>query len=123
MIARAYGADLMPAGEGFAGELGHGWFNVAYCVTLRDGRQVVLGIAPPRQVAVMTYEHEMMRKELAALDFVQNRTCVPVPPVDHTDTSGELIAADWFFVSCVDADKLGILLEGEPDRRLCGGGL
>ncbi|WP_199922357.1 hypothetical protein [Microterricola viridarii] len=47
MIERAYGADLVPVDDDFATELGHGWFNVASRLRLRDGRDVVMKIAPP----------------------------------------------------------------------------
>jgi hypothetical protein len=35
MIERAYGSELVPAGDDFAAELGHGWFNVAYLLRTR----------------------------------------------------------------------------------------
>lgn len=109
MAARAYGPGQAPEGEDFAVELEHGWFNAAYLLTLRDGTRVVLKIAPPPEVEVMTYEQGMMRNELAAIALVQKHTSVPVPPVDFADTSGELGGADYFFVPYVDADNLGIV--------------
>jgi len=43
MAARAYGLGQVPAaGEDWVCELGHGWFNVAYLIRLRDGSRVVL---------------------------------------------------------------------------------
>jgi hypothetical protein len=50
MAGRAYDADLVPDGEGWLAELGHGWFNVAYRMWLRDGRSVALKIAPPQRL-------------------------------------------------------------------------
>ena len=40
MVERAYGAEQVPTGdpETWLEELGHGWFNVAYRILLRDGR-------------------------------------------------------------------------------------
>lgn len=111
MVERAYGADQLPDGDDFAAELGHGWFNVAYCITLRDGRRVVLKIAPPPGVAVMTYEFDMMGNEVAALELVRERTGVPVPAVDHYDTACDLCDAPWFFMPFIDADNFGILAE------------
>ena len=74
MVARAYGGDQVPAGDaGWFSELGHGWFNVAYRVRLRDGRQVVLKVAPPPGVEVMTYELGAMGIELAALSLIRER--------------------------------------------------
>ena len=39
MIGRAFGDDQVPEGDDFAEELGHGWFNVAYAITLADVKQ------------------------------------------------------------------------------------
>lgn len=51
-VARAYGTDQVPTGgEDWVSELGHGWFNVAYRIRLRDGSDVVLKIAPPPAVS------------------------------------------------------------------------
>src|SRR4051812_23522402 len=90
MVARAYGSDLVPSADGWVSELGHGWFNVAYRIDLRDGARVVLKIAPPRHVEVMTYERGAMATELAALALIRERTSVPVPTVDFADRSHEL---------------------------------
>lgn len=111
MVARAYGPDQVVDTDDFAAELGHGWFNVAYRIGLRDGRQVVLKIAPPPGVSVMTYEHDMMHNEVAALGLVQAHTDVPVPAVDHFDASLELCDAPWFFMPFIDAENFGILAE------------
>jgi aminoglycoside phosphotransferase (APT) family kinase protein len=110
MIGRAYGRDLAPRdGDGWVSELGHGWFNVAYRIRLRDGSQVVLKIAPPAGVQVLTYERGAMAIELAALRLVRERTGVPVPNVDFADQSHDLCDADYFFMPYVDADNLGIV--------------
>ncbi|MFJ3667325.1 phosphotransferase family protein [Streptomyces sp. NPDC090106] len=109
MIERAYGADRVPAGDGWVSELGHGWFNVAYRIRLRDGAEVVLKIAPPPQVEVMAYERGAMSIELRTLEMLRTHTSVPVPPVDFADQSRELCDADYFFMPYVDADNLGIV--------------
>ncbi|MEV1245553.1 hypothetical protein [Nonomuraea sp. NPDC049750] len=36
MIERAYGTARVPDGDDFAEEITHGWFNVVYCIRLRD---------------------------------------------------------------------------------------
>jgi aminoglycoside phosphotransferase (APT) family kinase protein len=108
MIARAYGEQQVPAGDEIAEEITHGWFNVAYRIRLRDGRQVVLKIAPPADVEVLTREVGMMRAELAAMRLVAENTSVPVPRVDHADLSHELVDADYFFMEYIDADNFGI---------------
>ncbi|MER7810977.1 aminoglycoside phosphotransferase family protein [Streptomyces sp900116325] len=114
MIERAYGADRVPDGEGWWSELGHGWFNVAYRIRLRDGAEIVLKIAPPPGVDVMTYEHGAMSIELHTLDLIRQHTTVPVPAVDFADRSRELCDADYFFMPYIDADNLGIIGEQLP---------
>jgi aminoglycoside phosphotransferase (APT) family kinase protein len=116
MVARAYGAGQVPAGSAnWVSELGHGWFNVAYRIRLRDGSQVVLKIAPPPAVEVMTYERGAMSTELTALELIRERTSVPVPAVDFADRSHELCDADYFFMPFIDGENLGIVTETLPE--------
>jgi Phosphotransferase enzyme family len=61
----------------------------------------------------MSYEHEMMRTEVHALDLIRAQGLVPVPQVHHDDTSRELCDADYFFMEYVDADNLGMLPAAE----------
>lgn len=114
MIERAYGADRVPDGEGWASELGHGWFNVAYRIRLRDGAEVVLKIAPPPGVEVMTYERGAMSIELNTLELIRAHTSVPVPAVHFADRSHEVCDADYFFMPYIDADNLGVVGERLP---------
>jgi hypothetical protein len=109
---------LVPSGASWVSELGHGWFNVAYRMQLTDGRAVVLKIAPPPAVEVMTYERGAMSTELAALRLIAERTGVPVPVVDFADQSHELCDADYFFMLYIDADNLGIVASGLPGADL-----
>ena len=109
MVARAYGDASVPDGDGWAEELGHGWFNVAYRMRLRDGRHVVLKIAPPAAVEVMTYERDLMRTEVHALTLIRQATTVAVPEVHHYDASGELCDAAYFFMDHVAGENLGIV--------------
>jgi aminoglycoside phosphotransferase (APT) family kinase protein len=109
MVAKAYGPGSAPAGEDWVSELGHGWFSVIYKLRLLNGRSVVLKIAPPPAVEVMTYEQGAMGIELAALRLIAERTGVPVPDVEFADQSHELCNADYFFMPYVDADNLGIV--------------
>ncbi|GIE35806.1 aminoglycoside phosphotransferase [Actinoplanes italicus] len=110
MIERAYGPDEVPGpATDWCTELGHGWFNVAYRIRLRSGALVVLKIAPPPGVEVMTYERGAMATELAALELIRAHTTVPVPAVDFADRSRELCDADWFAMPFIDGDNLGML--------------
>ncbi|HEX2857170.1 MAG TPA: aminoglycoside phosphotransferase family protein [Propionibacteriaceae bacterium] len=116
IIERAYGPDAVPDADGFATEMSHGWFNVAYRLDLADDRSVVLKIAPPPGVQVMTYERDMMAGEVAALRLIRERTGVPVPEVHHYDATHELVDADWFAMGFVEGDNLGMVKDSlAPD--------
>jgi len=107
LIDRAYGAEQVPDIDGFAEEITEGWFNVAYRIRLQDGELVVLKIAPPADVPVLTREVGMMRNELEAMRLVTASTTVPIPRIDHVDLSHEIVDADLFFMEFVDADNFG----------------
>lgn len=111
MVERAYGSGQVPDGDGWFSELGHGWFNVAYEITLRDGARVVVKIAPPPGVEVMTYERCAMDIEMASLRLIAEQTSVPVPRVDFHDATRDLVDADYFFMPFVEADNFGIVAE------------
>lgn len=114
MVARGYGAGQVPDGEDWVSELGHGWFNVAYRIRLRDGSEVVLKIAPPASVEILAYERGAMATELAALRLIRERTSVPVPEVHFADQAHDLCDADYFFMAFIDADNLGIIGDTLP---------
>lgn len=117
MLERAYGPGTVPDGDqGWWDELGHGWFNVAYEATLVDGRRVVLKIAPPPDVRVMSYEVDAMRIEMETLRLVEQHTDVPVPHIDHLDLAHDLVDADWFAMPFMPGDNLGIIGEQLSDQ-------
>jgi aminoglycoside phosphotransferase (APT) family kinase protein len=81
-------------GDAFAGtrlhdfeELRDGWFNAAYAITLTDGQRVVLKVAPPPEVEILTYERDIIRAEVEALRLVRAHTEAPVPEVLWFDDS------------------------------------
>ncbi len=121
IIARAYGDAAVPLEDDFATELGHGWFNVAYILRLRDGREVVLKIAPPPGIEVMTYEEGMMCGEIRAIELIRRETTVPVPQVDHYDDTHTIIDADWFVMPRLPGENLKVLSETlSPDEYQAG---
>jgi aminoglycoside phosphotransferase (APT) family kinase protein len=63
-------------------ELSEGWFNAAYAITLRNpDLALVLKVAPPADLPVLTYERHCMEIELAAIAYLQEHTDIPVPKV------------------------------------------
>ncbi|RXZ72558.1 phosphotransferase family protein [Agromyces albus] len=114
MVARAYGPESVPAGDSWYSELGDGWFNIAYRITLRDGRDVVLKVAPPADVEVMTYERDAMRTELKTIELLRQLGDIPVPRVDYADVSREVCDADYFFMEHIDAENLAARMSELP---------
>lgn len=121
LTERAYGVGSVPDGDDWVAELSHGWFNVAYRIRLRDGAQVVLKVAPPAGVEVLTYERGAMATELAAIDLIREHTTVPVPTVHFADSSHELCDADYFFMEFVDGPNFGMVKDDmpAPERERC----
>ena len=111
IIERAYGPKLVPSGTNFADELGYGWFNVTYKICLTDGRNVVLKIAPPPDVQVMTYERNLMENEVAAMRLIEANSTVPIPHIDFADFTHDLVNANWFFMPFIEGDNYGALME------------
>lgn len=82
-------------------ELADGFFNAAYAITLTDGLQTVLKIAPPPTVRVLRYERNLMAAEVAALRLVKQQTSVPVPIVYAYDDACQHLPSPSFFMSFV----------------------
>ena len=82
-------------------ELTDGFFNAAYAITLADGLQTVLKIAPPPTVRVLRYERNLAAAEVAALRLVKQQTTVPVPTVYAYDDTGQQLPSPYFFMSFV----------------------
>jgi aminoglycoside phosphotransferase (APT) family kinase protein len=90
-------------------ELTEGWFNAAYVMTLSDGRRCVVKVAPPPEVAVLTYERDIMATEVAALALVGERTTVPVPRVLWSDTSCRRLPSPLFVMEFCEGTLLSAL--------------
>lgn len=107
LTERAYGADQVPNNTDAVSELGHGWFNVAYKITLNNGDVKVLKVAPA--IEVLSHEVGAMQTEWAAIELIQKETDVPVAPVDFKDDSLELIDVPYFFMPFIEGDDIGEL--------------
>lgn len=76
------GASLLSAVE-----LTEGLCNAAYLMTLSDGREIIIKIAPKDKHTLMTNETGMMDAEVAAMRLARENTDVPVAKVYAYDTS------------------------------------
>jgi aminoglycoside phosphotransferase (APT) family kinase protein len=104
-------------------ELTEGWFNAAYVMELSDGRRCVLKVAPPPDVAVLTYERDIMATEVAALRLVREHTSVPVPRVLWSDTTCRRLPSSLFVIEHCSGELLSALrstLDVEQQRIVDG---
>lgn len=70
-----------------ATELTDGLCNAAYLLTLSDGREAIIKIAPGDCSALLSHEKDMMAAEVAAMRFVAEHTDIPVAKVYCYDDS------------------------------------
>lgn len=79
-------------------ELTEGFFNVAYSISMTDGTQVILKIAPSAEMDVMTHEVNIMFSEVDSMRRVAKETSVPVAEIMLYDNSHTIIDSDYFFM-------------------------
>ncbi|HZX55004.1 MAG TPA: aminoglycoside phosphotransferase family protein [Ilumatobacteraceae bacterium] len=106
IVVDAFGADVHLVELTEATE---GWFNAAYVMTLSDGRRCVLKVAPPPGIAVLTYEHDIMATEVAALALVAERTTMPVPHVLWSDTTCRRLPSALFVMEHCPGTLLSLI--------------
>jgi aminoglycoside phosphotransferase (APT) family kinase protein len=81
------------------GPLEGGLFAAVWWVALDDGRQVVVKVAPPREVPVLAYEQGLMTAEAEYFQLAREYVPeVPVPEVLHHGLDVEL-DAEWLVLS------------------------
>lgn len=75
-----------------------GWFNTAYRIDFNNGDPgLVLRIAPHPKQRVLTYENELMRKELQVYSLLAEHPELWTPRLMAADTSRRLIDRDFMF--------------------------
>ncbi|MEU4761667.1 aminoglycoside phosphotransferase family protein [Actinosynnema sp. NPDC023794] len=77
-------------------EIDGGTFNTAYRVAAGD-RRLVLKIAPPPEVAGLSYEHGLLATE--AIFHRAAADALPVPEVVHLDRDRDLLPSDWLLLT------------------------
>jgi len=76
-----------------------GWFNTAYEVRFANHKpDAVLRIAPPLEMRLLTYEAEMMSKELLVNQALQDMPDIPIPRILGWNFERNLINRDYMFV-------------------------
>ena len=116
-ITRAIAAQIAHDAFGDVRLLGtaectEGMFNAVHLLTMADGRQAILKVAPPPDVAVLRYEHDIMAAEVAVMRLVADRTAVPIARVLWQDTSCTRVPSDLFLMEALPGDLLNGLRSG-----------
>jgi aminoglycoside phosphotransferase (APT) family kinase protein len=102
MVRRGFGERARVAGRV---ELTDGSYNAVDRVRLADGRVLVLKVAPPPGMALLTHEVDLMRTEV---DFYRRAAAVgaPVPAIAHADLGRDLIGRDYVFLELLEGESL-----------------
>jgi fructosamine-3-kinase len=89
-----------------------GWFNSAYQVEFTDHQlDAILRIAPHPEQRLLTYEHDLMRKELLVYETLQRAGTIPVPRLLAYDLSRQLIERDYMFIEKLSGRPLDQILD------------
>ncbi|GAB3238623.1 aminoglycoside phosphotransferase family protein [Glycomyces halotolerans] len=90
LVRERLGADLEFVSHE---EFTDGFFNAAHAVGLRDGRALVVKVAPDRDLKLLRYEVDLMATEI---EFFERATAagVPMPKLWHGDAEGGVMIMD-----------------------------
>ncbi len=103
-------------------ELTEGMFNAVYRMTIEPGiGDVVLKSSPPSDVALLTYERDILRTEAAFYQLAGQLPGIPVPRVLATDLSRRDLDGDLLVVSALAGQgwaQLGERVSSSDDARL-----
>lgn len=99
-------------------ELTEGYFNVAYEIFLRDGRSVILKVAPAKDVRIMTYEKNIMQSEVNAMRMVENYSNIPAPKVLGYDDSCTVCPSPYFFMEKLPGKSLNAVKDALSAEQL-----
>lgn len=86
-------------------ELTEGLCNVAYRLTLKDGKKVILKIAPQFLKNLMSNEINMMNAEVEAMELVTKHTDLPVAKVYSYDTSCLICSSPYFMMEMLEGSS------------------
>ncbi|WP_026925236.1 phosphotransferase family protein [Glycomyces arizonensis] len=74
-------------------EFKDGFFNAAHAVTLADGRDLVVKVAPDPELKLLRYEVDLMATEIECFERA-GAAGVPMPRLWHTDAVGGVMIMD-----------------------------
>lgn len=80
-------------------ELTDGWFNAAFMLTLPDGREYVLKVAPLPDRKVLRYEANILATEVESMRMVSQVTNLPLPRIVAYDLEKAEIGSEYFMMN------------------------
>ena len=91
----------------FFDELKEGYFNTAYHISLDDGLQCVLKIAPPPDQPILRYEKEILKAEVDSMQLVRSKTQIPVPQIYFfRENHSQLLTSSYFCMEYITGTAL-----------------
>jgi aminoglycoside phosphotransferase (APT) family kinase protein len=98
-----------------------GWFNSVYAIHFADHTPpVVLRIAPPPDMRLLTYEKDMMQKELLVYQTLQKAGTVPIPCLLGYDFERKLIERDYMFIEHFSGQPFDKLMPDLSEQEKAG---
>lgn len=94
-----------------AEELNDGWFNTAFLLVSKSGREAILKSAPLDSVRLMRYEENLMHAEVSGLRLVKHLSEARVPAVIAYDKSREIVESEYFLAERIRGRPMNLIRE------------
>lgn len=103
LVGAAFGPEALPAS---GTEATAGMYNTVFRLTLADGREAVLKVAPAPDTPRLGYERDILRTEALFFSRAADLAGVPTPRVLATGYERAVISSDFVFMSAVPGKPL-----------------
>lgn len=97
-------------------ELSAGEFNSAYRVTA-NGAEYVLKIAPKDNTHTLTYEADIMAREVEFYRLIAEKTDVKTPKIYYYDDTLSIIPTKYFIMEMLDSKPLNTVKLSKSERQ------
>lgn len=97
-------------------ELSAGEFNSAYCVTA-NGAKYVLKIAPKDNSNTLTYESDIMVREVEFYRLIAEKTDVKTPKIFYYDDTMSIVPTKYFIMEMLDSRPLNTVKLSKLERQ------